>query len=102
MSDVEDQGADVGPVEPMGTALELLDSAGANARASGAPVQLVQGVFSIYATPKGGLVLVTEIDGKVHRKKIPGPLLKMLARGPIGRALTKGGTDDGLDERSDG
>lgn len=84
-----------------GGALALIDEAGAAARQAGQPSLIVAGSFAIYANERGGLVLVTDIEGHgVQRKKIPSAFVRMAFRGPLGKLFrtANGGVPDGVDQ----
>ena len=66
-----------------------------------APKPMFAGTFAIYATPDGGLVLVTDVEGRgVEQRAFPAAMVKMLTGtggGPLGKMARKmfGGPDGG-------
>lgn len=54
------------------------------------PAPLLAGTFVIYATPDGGYVLVTDVEGRgIERKVIPAALVRLAqGGGPFGRHLS--------------
>lgn len=56
------------------------------------PQPLLAGTFAIYPTPEGGIVLVTDVEGRgIERRSIPAGVVKMLngGGGPVGGMLRK-------------
>lgn len=53
------------------------------------PAPLAAGTFALYPTGDGGLVLVTDVEGRgVERRAVPGALLRMMGAGKMGRLMS--------------
>jgi hypothetical protein len=57
-----------------------------------APNPLMAGTFALYETPNGGVMLVTDVEGRgVERREFPPALVKLAmgGGGPMGRTMRK-------------
>ncbi len=61
------------------------------------PRLLIGGTFAIYADTAGGLVLVTDVEGRgIERHMVPGALVKMMTgNSPMARMVRKMFTPEG-------
>lgn len=48
----------------------------------GEPAPVLAGTFAVYATPDGGILLVTEIPGRgIERRAVPGKVVRLATSG---------------------